>query len=811
MIIRALHLQNYRRYADQVIEFPDSLIGIVGSNGSGKSTLIEAIGWCLYGNVASRTNKDCIRKTGAPANEDCKVALEMVIGGDSIRIERELRGKNANGMARLYLNGSDRAEVQGMKEVTDYVERRMGMDHLAFFTSVFARQKELNALSDMDAGERKKVIMRLLRIDRVDVAISNIRADIKGSREKIDLLMPMLKDPDELARIGDELHSRKEDELEAIAEAKKASIGLMQALENAKKDFAAQEKKLRAYNKSKQALASLESRYHSKEEAKRESDGDLDGARAAETALDKLRPEVSEFKQVEKDKEALDGLQLKFNEMKSLERQIQELEPKVRAREELNSSNEDKLKKFAAVDSELKTNKKNQRSMENQRDSLNARINRLKEKISQFGERKSELEDEFEKIKSLGKDGKCPTCKRELGDHLPVITNFYTVEVKRLKDAVAKAKEQKDGLSESVKSLTAQIDNLKEEENSIRERIKERVALKGRLKESKTTLKEMKKQLSGLRTKLKKYGEVSYDSALHSHVKARHKTLKEVYGKAMKLEGEVKKIPTLVARSKALEQLISKLDDRIKLAGKTLDGIGFDNEAYERSKTTKDEANKAYGAKREEAIQLQGAVEKTQLLIEQNDETIRDQKEKRKTIEEEQKKIESRSKLEKLMGEFRLDLIARIRPSLSARASELFRQITKGKYPSMDLDDNYELKIEDNGEEFGIDRFSGGESDLANLCLRIAISQELSERAGGASSGFIALDEVFGSQDSERKGEIMKALAELSNQFRQILLITHVEDVRESLPYVLNVKDDGNGAVKIETEGTALNVPVQAG
>ena len=39
--------------------------------------------------------------------------------------------------------------------------------------------------------------------------------------------------------------------------------------------------------------------------------------------------------------------------------------------------------------------------------------------------------------------------------------------------------------------------------------------------------------------------------------------------------------------------------------------------------------------------------------------------------------------------------------------------------------------------------------------------------------------------------------------FKQILIITHVEDVKETMPYVLTVKENSENMVKIETEGIA--------
>ena len=194
MQLKRIRLKNYRRYRDEEIEFPTGITGIVGRNGSGKSTLIEAIGWCMYGNHAARTKKDEIRTTGVQKDQNCSVALEIVLGSDTVRIVRELRGRNASGHASVFVNGSTSAQVHGMTEVSEFVTKRTGMDYVAFFISVFARQKDLDALSAQLPGERKKTIMRLLRINRIDDAIAAIKNDIRTGRDKIELLESGLRD-----------------------------------------------------------------------------------------------------------------------------------------------------------------------------------------------------------------------------------------------------------------------------------------------------------------------------------------------------------------------------------------------------------------------------------------------------------------------------------------------------------------------------------------------------------------------------------------------------------------------------------------
>ena len=107
----------------------------------------------------------------------------------------------------------------------------------------------------------------------------------------------------------------------------------------------------------------------------------------------------------------------------------------------------------------------------------------------------------------------------------------------------------------------------------------------------------------------------------------------------------------------------------------------------------------------------------------------------------------------------------------------------------MELDEDYNIFLYDQTAKFPMARFSGGEQDLANLCLRIAISQVVAERSGRSQINFIVLDEIFGSQDELRKEMILLALQQLSSQFRQIFIITHVEGIKDSLPVIVSVEE----------------------
>ncbi|HEY4687649.1 MAG TPA: SbcC/MukB-like Walker B domain-containing protein, partial [Candidatus Subteraquimicrobiales bacterium] len=126
-------------------------------------------------------------------------------------------------------------------------------------------------------------------------------------------------------------------------------------------------------------------------------------------------------------------------------------------------------------------------------------------------------------------------------------------------------------------------------------------------------------------------------------------------------------------------------------------------------------------------------------------------------------------------------------------------ELTDSKYTELELTEDYEVLLYDQGQKFPLDRFSGGEKDLVNLCLRLAISELMTETSR-SDFGFIVLDEIFGSQDPLRKTNIMRALAKLSSRFRQIFLITHVEEVKDSMEYVVSVSEDESGVSHLTLE-----------
>jgi exonuclease SbcC len=65
----------------------------------------------------------------------------------------------------------------------------------------------------------------------------------------------------------------------------------------------------------------------------------------------------------------------------------------------------------------------------------------------------------------------------------------------------------------------------------------------------------------------------------------------------------------------------------------------------------------------------------------------------------------------------------------------------------------------------------------------------------------LVLDEIFGSLDDEHRSAVMELLRSLADRFPQVILITHIESVREGFDRVVRVEfDPERGAAKAQDE-----------
>ncbi len=143
-------------------------------------------------------------------------------------------------------------------------------------------------------------------------------------------------------------------------------------------------------------------------------------------------------------------------------------------------------------------------------------------------------------------------------------------------------------------------------------------------------------------------------------------------------------------------------------------------------------------------------------------------------------------------------------PEIEILANKMLERLTKGRF-------QVELKTEKEGKttgteqdilkvvayDRGIERgyltYSGAEKFMIDIALRCAISHFLANRAGAEVRLFI-LDEGIGCCDASNRDAVLGALLEIAKDFGLVLVITHLDELKDAFPQRIEVKPGPEGS-----------------
>jgi exonuclease SbcC len=89
--------------------------------------------------------------------------------------------------------------------------------------------------------------------------------------------------------------------------------------------------------------------------------------------------------------------------------------------------------------------------------------------------------------------------------------------------------------------------------------------------------------------------------------------------------------------------------------------------------------------------------------------------------------------------------------------------------------------------------YSGGEAFRVNFAVRIALSKLLARRAG-ARLQTLVIDEGFGALDTTGRERLVEAINAVRDQFEKILVITHIDELKDQFPVRIDIVKTGGGS-----------------
>ncbi len=430
-----------------------------------------------------------------------------------------------------------------------------------------------------------------------------------------------------------------------------------------------------------------------------------------------------------------------------------------------------------------------------------AKIQEVNRSIGTYAARQERLEKDREKLladqkalEAAGPEGTCPLCRQKLGAHYPAIEKEFASQLEAIQDEavtilaaqekLTKEKATLDGIAPKLAALRSCIESERQRESID----KDLADLLKTLQEKEAAGRELAERIAALHFDPAAFAAVEKAVAGLEKVQVRYNELARQLAQA----GEVQKQLAAVT-VRMTENATAQVEAEAAIAASPFDpatGTALDAELT--TITT---------AQRQTDTGLARAAEQVR-HAEEKIATIK--KERAKTAELETRITAASEEIDLLkltrfiIAQYVIYLMQVVRSRIEGEVSRIVGEITGGRYEQVLLDEDFNLLVRDVDDDYAIDRFSGGEQDDIAVALRIALSRYLAELHNVHESTLLIFDEIFGSQDEERRNNLLTALRTQESRFPQILLISHIPEMQGEFETTLVVEMGSDLASRVK-------------
>ena len=834
--LRITGFTSYRKLVE--IDFSGfDLACISGPNGAGKSSLLDAITYALYGEARKRD--EAIINTSSTKAE---VQLDFEYESQVYRIVRSItRGKGSQ-LEFLILNpnmgeqGSWKILTeQNMRATQAKIENTLRLDYETFVNAAFFLQGKADSFATQRPADRKKILSSILGLDQWEVYQEFTKTRIREAKIELDV------QERKLAEIQAELdlEALKRAEYQAAEQEFKAATTEVELQTARYQQQLAQKEKLDAQQQTVRALglqlSASQNRIDSFERQKSERLARLQGhqntlARADElkTAFDAYNQLLERLRQADAQAEQFRPIE---SELKAFRQQLEVERQRLTTTAEHLRQEEARVRQ-AAVDA---------RALGEQRQDIEQIAATLKQEINNAADLESllaaletrkkalhlengglhaQMKDLAERIKKLEQvaEAVCPLCGQPLTEEhraeLRVELNEKGTSLgdqhRANKKAVEDAEAEEEALRQARRNLEKYKTELLQYQNEISKidlRLQEirkneqtwqaegalNLAKAEKLLKADNFLPEIRVRIAEEETRL---AELGYDARAHQLLKAEEQAARPA----------VENYNRLQTAQSAVEELQAGLADL--------------NESLQNASAEKGRIQAEYDAKAAELAAAQAGlpdIDQTQAAlttakltvsrvqmrlggIRQQLATIEQQKQNLITIRQNadstRRAIRDLEQVQKAFGKDGVPamLIEEAIPELEEQANDILSRLSDHtmsvSFPTQrefkdtkrtDKRETLDILISDSGSVRDYETFSGGEAFRINFAIRLALSRVLAKRAG-AKLQTLVIDEGFGNQDTLGRQRLVEAINLIRQDFRKILIITHIEELKDFFP-----------------------------
>jgi exonuclease SbcC len=848
MIPISLQLRGFLSYKKQVdLSFDGfDLACISGDNGAGKSSLLDAITWVLFGK-ARRSDDGVINNTC----DEAEVIYQFIYENAFYRVQR-IKARNRSVVLEFQMKGDEDAwktlTEHSVAETQNLINETLHLDYDTFINASFFLQGKADEFTQKNSTQRKEILAGILGMDVWDHyqdvthearrSLENSMKVIEGSlREIDDELAQETQRKETLQQVKAELENFEKQRIEQqkIYDQACKVMNLLQEQRKTMDELREKQVKLKAreqqlgqqivdrlaeeqslvqvLNAAEQIEADFQARTALKEKLQ-----NMDGLSSRFYAFQQKQAAVERLIAMEESRLSQEQLSLEKEKVK-----VQQMGEGAEGLEKKKSQLSAEFHQLQAEVERLTEIKTKLEECTTQKSALQAENGTLREHMLKLKERMDRLQNE--------KGSTCPLCGQALSaEHRQQVIEEITAEGSRNAENYHKNEELLRQLLVEITTFEQQIATIATKTQQVRVVERDLGVLENELKRTAQEIAVWKKEgeqklrtieaslqeksfAQDLRTQeatiLLEMEKLAYDAELHEAYRKQEQASREIEQShqeliiaARQLEPLRREIETLRAQHQAGLQ-------ESESSAKSLQALESQYQENENQapnlKDIESHLQELIKSENQQRTIVGGAM---QLLA-----VIETQKQRKQKIQADLTALSKEQMnfllLEKAFGRDGVQalLMEEALPQMEMQANEILRKLSSGsmsvrfeterEYKDKKRDDKMQvldILINDSeGVQRPYDLFSGGEAFRINFAIRLALSKVLAQRAG-ARLQMLVIDEGFGSQDAEGRQKLIEAINMIRPDFKKILVITHLEELKDAFPARIEVSKTRKGS-----------------
>lgn len=845
MIPIRLELRNFLPYrAPDPLRFEGiHLACLTGQNGAGKSSILDAITWALWGKARTNRDEDLIHQ----GQDDMHVQLDFAQEDVVFRVLRKRsRAKRSSigslDLFRLNSEGKWKLDNEPSMRATQIkINALLRLDYETFVHSAFLQQGKADAFTTQTPAERKRLLSEILGLaqwakyeEKTKERLKKIDEDLNFCEVRIaEINTELAREPHLKVELtaAQESHAEARAAYETAQNSMKELEGAPPALKAAKARKSEQEVHLRQYNFDLERVEAdiirqteRVTEYTEVMAKQADIEAGYEALRNARELDESLGGKLMELQSIVASRSTLNN---QLTEARTrLESEITALHRSIRESQMLidadPSADLEAVQEEAKALQSLDVQRSEYLRQETEHKERRAELNTLMKSLEAEGIAQRERLDTLQNTDSPT----CPLCGQELSDeHREKVIADLTLEIDTMREEYKATRLHSQEVSQQINAIGSEIKALEADLKllpSLNERAGKLAAQVDSAAQASIRIVEDGARLEQLQTELEtedyaldvrealaaldhQQYDIGYDQSTHDDARRSLSEYHQFEQLWTRLEVASKSLPEwqgmLDGSYERQRRLSTSIDETLEMMA-ALDneiiGLTAQEEEYNR---------------REAEVRAQHTLERSAyerfVNVQQALNSLDEQRSRKAQLEVRREKLRYDEAIYKeLRTAFGKNgvpamMIETAIPELETSANDLLSRMSDGRMNLRLLTqrekitggqtETLDIEISDELGTRNYELYSGGEAFRINFAVRVALSQLLARRAG-AHLRTLFIDEGFGTQDDAGRNKLVEAITAIQDEFDLILVITHIDELRDSFPVHVMVDKTPNGS-----------------